>query len=167
VGIGCYGYDQSICANQETGKVMSSHAMESRTQVLSGIVGIDVLNVINLGDHSNACSEIDRTVSDSHSRAAAPAPSHCLCRERHRLPGEAESRAMCLLSAFSSTKSVVLPVRSRQISTGICSSDNRVSMPFRHACEGARVMPCFLPLNDSRKNVSSASAMPTRLKAFC
>jgi hypothetical protein len=30
---------------------------------------------------------------------------------------------MCALSALSSTKSVVLPARSRQISTGICSSD--------------------------------------------
>ena len=50
-----------------TGKVMSSHAIESANPSFEpAIVGIDVLNVINLGDHSNACSEIDRTVSDSH-----------------------------------------------------------------------------------------------------
>ena len=31
---------------------------------------------------------------------------------------------MCSWSAFSNTKSAVLPVRSRQISTGICSEDD-------------------------------------------
>lgn len=36
------------------------------------IIGIDVLNVVDLGDNPNACGQIDRTVGDAHFRAAAP-----------------------------------------------------------------------------------------------
>jgi len=151
-------------------QVMRSDAVEASYPSLeSAIVGVNVLYVIGLGDHPNACRQIDRAVDDAHFPSGstqglrAVGAENCIaCQE-----GLERGADVCALSAFSRTKSVVLPVRSRQIRTGICSSDKPRFYALPPRLRGVRAIPCFLPLNDSRKNVSSASAIPTRFVAFC
>lgn len=48
-------------------KVMRSDTVKSAHPLFEPtIVGIDVLNVVDLGDNPNACGQIDRTVGDAH-----------------------------------------------------------------------------------------------------
>ncbi len=61
---------------------MRSHAMETAHPRLEPtIVGIDVLHVIDLGDHPNARREIDRTVSDSHFPGGSTQGLSAVCAE--------------------------------------------------------------------------------------
>ncbi len=123
---------------------------------------------VNLGDCPDARRQIDSVVGAPVSRAAATSALP-LSVQGMEPPDKTGLRAaqMCALSAFSRTEPVVFPVRSRQISTGICSSDKPLFDALPPRLRGARNMPCFLPLNDSRENVPPAPAMPIKFVAFC
>lgn len=163
-----FAFQQPVPA-EIVGKVMSCHAMKSPNPCLKPtVVGIHVLDVIDLGDDPNAGGEVDRSVSNadfsggSAQRLSAVSTQHGIVGQE-RL----ECGADVFFIRFFQHEVGSAPVRSRQISTGICSADK----PRFEACPPWRrsslVMPCFWPLNDSRKKVSSTSAMPVKCVACC
>ena len=107
------------------GKIVCRHAVEASYPILEPtVVDIDVLYVIDLGDHPIPAAKLIVRRVMPISRAAAPSALPLSVQRTTSLARRSFNAApMCTLSAFSRTKSAVLPVQSRQIRTGICSSD--------------------------------------------
>lgn len=148
-------------------QVAGGDAVEAAYPFLeSAIVGIDVLHMIDPRHNTLTSSQIDRPVGDAHFFGNSRQRLFSVGAQNDSVAKSGLSTApRCALSAFSRMKSAVLPVRSRQIRTAVCSSDRPRLLALPPRLRGARLKPCLLPFCDSRKYVSSGSAMPARLIA--
>ena len=144
------------------GKVMRSDTVKSAHPLFEPtIVGIDVLNVVDLGDNPNACGQIDRTMGDAHFPSGG---TQCLAAVG------AEDSIACQYGLERSADVHLVSLLQNEVGGApetIAANQHRNLFVGQAAFRSLATVPCFLPLNDSRKKVSSASAMPTRLAAFC
>lgn len=92
------------------GKVMGSDTMKSAHPLFEPTsVGIDVLNVVDLGDNPNACGQIDRAMGNAHFPSGGANALPLSVQRTASLANMGKSAApTCILSAFFRTKSLVV-----------------------------------------------------------